>query len=441
MKTLDQIEARFDFILPNMYRDLAQANRLNHQRKQFFEMPDCLWVVPSTLAKFSWDDGSEPVDGLVPFATNGCGDHLCWHLPSRGRGGENVVMECPHDSYEGRWFAPTLAGAVFRQSLEWLNIHAHEEELEQTYQTIDVVLEVLAGYVPKTWCAALQSFQKKGPKQNKYGDPVFLSDDEIDTIIGRSFSEKYVSNIFIWDKRGLPIDLGEQTLLSKKVIDSRDLKADRSLEKTIKSGVALIKKIKPCDASYTISRGAVPSAKMIQGLEAKINKPVPEELLRIMSGGDVFISWCMDSLSDDLPEEYDSFSSGQFYCDPDRLYQVEGDKQKHLKKARGRKTEMALWENAFAFDYCYYTSGFIALEVTDSGQSGRVMLLPSKGQKIQPSIELSPDFHTFLQRWAELAFVGLDDKAIKVLTNDFSKPMRSDTRFVKKWRKWLEREK
>jgi len=198
LKELEAIESRFGIKLPSLYRELAENERLDYRGKNFYEMPDCLWLTPKELAKFKWEKFRKPVDGLVPFATNGGGDYFCWYLPEVGLDGEPVVMECAHDCYDGRWFAPSMAGCVYRQTLERFS-KFDDEHADQ----ITEVLNVLDKHAAETWCDTLRVLQGADPLPYELEDEDVLSVNAIAKLVCQAFGDKYVDQDFTWDKDGL----------------------------------------------------------------------------------------------------------------------------------------------------------------------------------------------------------------------------------------------
>ena len=210
-----------------------------------------------------------------------------------------------------------------------------------------------------------------------------------------------------------------------------------TIEQSFKVASRIIKKIKPCDPSHTIARDDPPTSKDIEKVEKKLRRTIPKSFKDLLTGGTVAINWIMDSLSDDLPNEYDAFCSGGYHCTVNSLLGPEGDKQALLKKARASKTNKEVWNNAFAFMFVIYTDSFIAVEIDQDGMCGKVLVLEAKGKAIKGSHVLAPDLNTFFEQWAELAFVELSGESLATLTKNNTVKFGSKTPFVKKWLTWL----
>ena len=195
MKTLDLIEKKFGFTLPQSYRDIAKSIDLD----DMFELGDGYMMQPQEIADFEWEDFQSPVEGLVPFACNGGGDQYCWYLPDTGDDGEPAVVEATHDSYIGQYYAPSALGTVFRNLLDFCNMAAGEEEAQEDLEEIlPPILDLLKAHAPARWVQTIENLSDMPAKDDEFGNPCLYTEAEYDALITDLFGEKYIQN-FKWD--------------------------------------------------------------------------------------------------------------------------------------------------------------------------------------------------------------------------------------------------
>ena len=209
-----------------------------------------------------------------------------------------------------------------------------------------------------------------------------------------------------------------------------------SIESLFENGISLIKAITPCEASETIIVDKKPSSKEFASTESQIGRSIPDCIRNSMGMHEYHISWIMDSLSDDLPEEYDHLCSGRTRWNLEAFRDVELDKQSISSKIKGSKKSKDILLSAFAFAYCFFDS-FIALDSVGDEQGSRVVLLEIKGKAIKAVHVISPNLDDFIKNWSDLAFFELSIDSLSSFTDNFQKPLSSQSEFAQDYIAWL----
>lgn len=185
---------------------------------------------------------------------------------------------------------------------------------------------------------------------------------------------------------------------------------------------------------------AAPNKQAIEETQAELGRPIPGPLLDSLANISRYSSWCMDSLSDDMPEAYEDVCSGNCRWDLASMVEVELDKQLFLKKKGKRlsKAARARWNGAFAFHFVIDPNGsdFIAMDASHQPQQP-VVLLHGGRRPGRDGYVLAPSLDGFLESWSQLAFVELNLETLALFTNDFTTPLRADGASAKQWLAWL----
>lgn len=190
MKLLDQIESKNGFVLPAAYRELAESGLLNED----FYLPDGYLMAVEEVASFSWDDHLPAVDGLVPFARNGAGEHYCWYVPKPASNGEtNVVLAMP--GCKAPFFAPSFAGMVFRDAVIWYSMMANDDE---DYEALPNILKLIEGRGPDVWCDTLRGLKDLPAKVDRFHQPCLYTNEDMDVLFGDLFGAEYVTEELEW---------------------------------------------------------------------------------------------------------------------------------------------------------------------------------------------------------------------------------------------------
>jgi len=130
--SVETIERRYDFPLPQAYRllaerghfDPAHIDRQDLLRSRYLYLHDAQWWQPAEIAAYQPPDYHLP--GFVPFASTDAGDHWCW-WPARATEQGVPVVLCPHDLTIGTIDSPDFAAWLFRRALDYA-LHLPEGE-------------------------------------------------------------------------------------------------------------------------------------------------------------------------------------------------------------------------------------------------------------------------------------------------------------------------
>ena len=188
MKLIEQIEKKYGFQLPKMYRQLAESGRLD----SCLHLPDGRIEELQEVADHEWEDYLNPIDGLVPFAANGAGEPYCWLLSTPTNDGEFAVIEAQQG--EGIVFAPSVAGTIFRATFHFYASEA-QEEIDEDF---DEVLALLQGNAPQAWCDTLSGLKELPSQENKFGCHL-LTDEEQTAVIQKLFGDEYIEQEIEWE--------------------------------------------------------------------------------------------------------------------------------------------------------------------------------------------------------------------------------------------------
>jgi hypothetical protein len=210
----------------------------------------------------------------------------------------------------------------------------------------------------------------------------------------------------------------------------------KKINKIVEEKISFLELIKACEASSTVIVESYDSCDMVSDKEASIGRKIPTCLVESFSDKDRFISWIMDSLSDDLPEKYDDLCAGNGRLDLETFCDVELDKMHFLQKSRSNAKLKPVWDKAFAFAYCSFDS-FVALDDPYNDDGSQVVLLEAKGKKIIGCHLLANDVYSFFDAWADLAFFQLSTNSLALFTDNFTKPLDSQSDFALEWKDWL----
>ncbi|MFN3165931.1 MAG: hypothetical protein ACE37H_02590 [Phycisphaeraceae bacterium] len=157
------------------------------------------------LAGFAWQDFTNPIDGLVPLAYNGAGEPYCWLTNEQPKDGELPIIAAMHGG-EGYWFAPNVAGMIFRNALMWYDLRANQGDLQSIYARLPRLLEILDAQAPKTWGDTLRQLRDRPTKHQVFGtserpheQACLHLDGEREDLIRNFFGEQYVGKEIVWE--------------------------------------------------------------------------------------------------------------------------------------------------------------------------------------------------------------------------------------------------
>ena len=190
MKLLSKIETKYGFALPPIYREIAASGLLDDE----FHLPDGYLMSLEEIAGFDWGDYLPAIDGLVPFARNGAGEHYCWFVPRPTTDGETaVVLAMP--GCKAPLFSPSFSGMLFRDALNWYSMIANDDE---DYVGLPAVTKLIERQGPVGWCDILRSLKDLPTKFDKYGQECLYTEKDMDVLIGDLFGSGYVSEELDW---------------------------------------------------------------------------------------------------------------------------------------------------------------------------------------------------------------------------------------------------
>jgi len=199
MHTIDEIEAKFAFRLPDLYKALVSDGRTDTGAvdSTYLWLHEAEWMPLEDIWGYSPQDIDLP--GFVPFAFTGAGDLWCW-WPEQDR--EAVVL-CPSDCQMGEFDAPSLAHFLYRRCLDYAMGGFDVEDESAARQQLAAWSQTLSRYLPARWCAHLSSLSQaplEGWTRKKMFGSGFLSIDEYDAVVARELAFPRLNQEFRWTR-------------------------------------------------------------------------------------------------------------------------------------------------------------------------------------------------------------------------------------------------
>lgn len=180
-----EIEQRTGVCIPESYRALLAAGAFEPTGASALRLSDVRWLTPTAIRK--WRHLEFMVDGLVPFAKSARRDLYCWYTPLIVAPMAPVVF-CPGDHADGKIFAPSFIGALYRLAVEecagsWFR----PADLEPGESLRDLYVQnarVLTPHLPSSWATELNELSARPIRTSEKGTGV-CSFEEADLLVRR----------------------------------------------------------------------------------------------------------------------------------------------------------------------------------------------------------------------------------------------------------------
>jgi hypothetical protein len=195
MNVYDRINQRYGFMPPDEYRSMDQAGFFDFRNKRtYLWIPEAEWLPPKKILTFEFEEFHKP--GFVPFAHTAAGDHWCW-WPGQH---DMAVVQCPHDSIEAWFDAPSFVGSIYRRVLDYCLDILPDDQVEVCTRLAEWVIR-LDVYFPPTWIETLKRLSTAKPKtwrrkeMSGYG---LLSITEYESLVKRDLGFPRLNKTFEW---------------------------------------------------------------------------------------------------------------------------------------------------------------------------------------------------------------------------------------------------
>ncbi len=166
MNELEQIEQKYDFLLPEAYSSMQARGWFDVKSDDYFWLLEAEWMPLTEMQSYEPEEYQKP--GFVPFASEADGSHWCW-WPSAYP--ESVVL-CPRDCYDGEFYAPSFEGFLYRRLLDFcgtgFDMENGAEEAEENRDILKTSVARLSDYLPNAWQKTLESLTTASPVQRVY---------------------------------------------------------------------------------------------------------------------------------------------------------------------------------------------------------------------------------------------------------------------------------
>jgi hypothetical protein len=199
MDDLTAIEKKFGFKLPADYRKFVERGYI--WGTDYLWVHEAEWIPPQDIPDYEMFGTPKP--GLVPFAFGGSGDPFCWQTQRITSANEPAVVLCPHDSFEGEWYAPSFMGWLYRTDLDYSIDPSFEEDEKR--ENLKKWADVLWGFGQEESADDLAEISYRPLRTCNVGRNTYeylLSEDEARERLRSAFGNEYVDAPYIWDIDG-----------------------------------------------------------------------------------------------------------------------------------------------------------------------------------------------------------------------------------------------
>ena len=195
-----QVEQKYGLVRPDAYKSMYAAGWMDVKGDNYFWLHEAEWMSLEEILNHEPAEYHRPE--FVPFAFTGGGDYWCW-WPSVHPG---TVVFCPHDCYDGQFFASSFIGFVYRSLLDFsasgFDPEDDPEEAEENREILKTSVVRLSGYFPNTWQETLEAFTTALPVQRFYnGRPNgigLLTNEQEQAIMQRDLAFPLMDQDFQW---------------------------------------------------------------------------------------------------------------------------------------------------------------------------------------------------------------------------------------------------
>ncbi len=219
---LERIEKRYGLRLPPVYLEMRAQGWLEYAPP---DHPNLLWLHDAEWMSLQEIVYYQPAEyhklGYVPFATTAGGDHWCW-WPSEH---PDAVVLCPHDYELGDFYAPSFAGFIYRQLLDYARYVRAEDE-QEVRQYLRTAASRLSEYLPGSWIETLTT-TASAPRVEYFlpnggeAGPGLVTEEQYQAIIQRDLAFPQLDQQFQWMFPTSAED-AEYLLIQRKVIAEAD---------------------------------------------------------------------------------------------------------------------------------------------------------------------------------------------------------------------------
>lgn len=133
---------------------------------------------------------------ICPFAFTGRGDLWCWLLDNPN---QLPVVECPRDSFEGRFYAPSFSAFLFRRALDFAA--GGYDSLDEGRSWLRAWRKRLAAFWPERWLSLIDEIQGRSEiVEVVFNMPVryLVSDEEAVGFLRQEWAWARLDQSFSW---------------------------------------------------------------------------------------------------------------------------------------------------------------------------------------------------------------------------------------------------
>ena len=204
---LERIEKRYGLRLPPVYLEMRAQGWFEYappDHPNLLWLPDAEWMSLKEIVYYQPAEYHKP--GYVPFATTAGGDHWCWWPAEH----PEVIVSCPHDCYEGEFYAPSFTGFIYRQFLDF----ATQTGLNPTDDSFDPECDPLQAqvlqdsavrltpYLPDAWRKTLEEIAAAAPTRIMHNGKdigsALLTSEQYQAIVQRDLAFPLLDQRFFW---------------------------------------------------------------------------------------------------------------------------------------------------------------------------------------------------------------------------------------------------
>ena len=218
-----QVEQKYGLVLPDACRSMYAQGWMDVRGDNYFWLHEAEWMSLEEILNHEPAEYHRP--GYVPFAFTGGGDEWCW-WPFAHPG---TIVLCPHDCYDGEFYAPSFLGFVYRSMLDFcatgFDPEDDPEEAEENRQILKDSVARLSGYLPRPWQETLEALTTASSVQRFYNGRSIgvglMTYDQGQAIIRRDLAFPQLDQEFQW-MFPTPKEEIEYLLIQDKVIAEAD---------------------------------------------------------------------------------------------------------------------------------------------------------------------------------------------------------------------------
>lgn len=164
MNEYEHLRQRFDFELPDTYREMQEAGFFDFDNLNYLFLTDLEWLSLEQIITFKFLEFQ--IDGLIPFAKSARKDLFCWY-PQWIFHDNTPVIFCPRDDNEAFGYAGDFAACIYRLLLEEFSGSCLVDSLgiEETSVRFRKYAQNIKGYLPPAWSNSLSLLAERPLKE------------------------------------------------------------------------------------------------------------------------------------------------------------------------------------------------------------------------------------------------------------------------------------